>query len=162
MGMICALAALLGFDQFAKSYAEKHFTSGGKEILGGRVKLRKLHNKGIMLGKFSDDPDKVKVGTGIATGLILLQWLILLTKKGSGWHKTVSTLITAGAVSNYTDRLTRGYVVDYFSVMATRIFRSEKKFFKKIESLVFNLGDIFIFLGGIVAVVVAAFSKDKK
>ena len=41
-----------------------------------------------------------------------------------------------GALSNLYDRVFRGYVVDYFSVQ-----------WKGLKKVVFNLGDMFIFLG---------------
>ena len=56
--------------------------------------------------------------------------------KGRILEKLAVTLTLAGGISNLYDRMKRGYVVVYFSF--------EWKFLKK---LVFNLGDMFIFLG---------------
>lgn len=44
--------------------------------------------------------------------------------------------ILGGAVSNLYDRMIRHYVVDYFSIQCG-----------KLKKVVFNLGDIFVFLG---------------
>ena len=51
-------------------------------------------------------------------------------------EKLAVTFALAGGISNLYDRMKRGHVVDYFSI--------EWKWLKR---LVFNLGDIFIFLG---------------
>ena len=45
-------------------------------------------------------------------------------------------IILGGAISNLYDRLVRRYVVDYFSIQCG-----------KLKEVVFNLGDIFVFLG---------------
>ena len=47
--------------------------------------------------------------------------------------------ILGGAISNLYDRLVKGYVVDYFSIE-----------FKRLKKVIFNLGDIFVFLGSLV------------
>ena len=78
----------------------------------------------------------VPVVTASAVGGILL-WL--LQKKGHTVEKLGFSLTLAGALSNIYDRLTRHYVVDYFSIN-----------WGKLKKVIFNLGDMFIFLGGMV------------
>lgn len=46
-------------------------------------------------------------------------------------------LAFSGALSNLTERLARGYVVDYFSIQRGRL-----------KNVVLNLGDVYIFVGG--------------
>lgn len=60
-----------------------------------------------------------------------------------------------GAISNLYDRVVRRYVVDYFSIQCG-----------KLKGVVFNLGDIFVFLGSgilfgeeIIKEIRSAFSK---
>lgn len=57
----------------------------------------------------------------------------------------ISVHLMGGALSNLYDRVVRGYVVDYFTI--------EWKFLKKV---VFNLGDMFVFLGSAVFVLAQA------
>ena len=52
-------------------------------------------------------------------------------------------MILGGAWSNVWDRITRKYVVDYFS------FHTKCR---KLERVVFNLADMFIFLGGFLVI----------
>ncbi len=49
------------------------------------------------------------------------------------------SMVLGGAISNLYDRLVKGYVVDYFSIE-----------FKRLKNVIFNLGDIFVFLGSLV------------
>ena len=58
-------------------------------------------------------------------------------------EKLALTLVFAGGASNLLDRLVRGYVVDYFAIQ-----------WKILKKAVFNLADIFIFLGSAILIVV--------
>ena len=65
--------------------------------------------------------------------------LALFTKKGCVAQKIGLSMVLGGAISNLYDRLVKGYVVDYFSIE-----------FKRLKKVIFNLGDIFVFLGSLV------------
>ena len=60
-------------------------------------------------------------------------------KKGYGAEKLGTSLVLGGGLSNLYDRMKKGYVVDYFSIRLG-----------KLKKIVFNLGDIFIFLGAVI------------
>ena len=62
-----------------------------------------------------------------------------MTKKGCLVQKIGLSMVLGGAISNLYDRLVKGYVVDYFSIE-----------FKRLKKVIFNLGDIFVFLGSLV------------
>ena len=57
-------------------------------------------------------------------------------KRGHLAEKLGTSLVLGGGLSNLYDRMKKGYVVDYFSIRVG-----------KLKKVVFNLGDIFIFLG---------------
>lgn len=144
MFMILALFLLVGADLLLKWYVEKYV--GESEIrnyLNGKLRLRKFHNPGFILGKGKERQDIVKYGSLIMMILVGLEWLFLLPSKGHRLLKTAMTCIFAGAVSNVSDRFTRGYVVDYLSV---------KTKWEKINRLVFNIADVLIAIGSILAV----------
>ena len=61
---------------------------------------------------------------------------MLLVRKGCGIQKVGLSMVLGGALSNLYDRFKRGYVVDYFSFSLPGI-----------KKVVFNLGDLFVFLG---------------
>ncbi len=60
----------------------------------------------------------------------------LMERKDSAVERIGLAVTIGGALSNLYDRIFRGYVVDYFSVQ-----------WKGLKKVVFNLGDMFIFLG---------------
>ena len=103
----------------------------------GLIVLHKSHNAGLPFGLLKRCQETVRmvpVITASAVGGILF-WL--LQRKGHTAEKLGFSLTLAGALSNIYDRLTRHYVVDYFSIN-----------WGKLKKVIFNLGDIFIFLGG--------------
>ncbi|HIX25443.1 MAG TPA: signal peptidase II [Candidatus Lachnoclostridium avicola] len=105
----------------------------------GRIVIHKSHNAGLPFGflkRCQETVRMVPVVTASAVGGILL-WL--LQKKGHTVEKLGFSLTLAGALSNIYDRLTRHYVVDYFSIN-----------WGKLKKVIFNLGDMFIFLGGMI------------
>ena len=59
-------------------------------------------------------------------------------------------LIIAGSLSNIYDRLKRGYVVDYIHI--------DLPFIKEV---IFNLADVYIFVGSITASFAALFTKNR-
>lgn len=65
-------------------------------------------------------------------------------------EKLALTLTLAGGISNVYDRMARGYVVDYFSIR-----------WKGLKKVVLNLGDLFIFTGAVLMVILG-FLKSAK
>ncbi|MCC8023973.1 MAG: signal peptidase II [Clostridium sp.] len=105
----------------------------------GIIKLHKNHNDGFPFGFMKEKPELVK---GIPLMVISAMAGALgafMTGKGKTMEKLGLSIALGGALSNLYDRLARGYVVDYFSIE----WRSLKK-------VVFNLGDMFVFLGSAV------------
>lgn len=144
MIMILALFLLAGLDLFLKWYVE-HYV-GDTEIrnyLDGKLKIRKFHNPGFMLGAGQDRKDIVKFGSLAVMILVGLEWLFLLPSKGKHLLKAVMTCVFAGAISNVTDRFMRGYVVDYISI---------KTKWEKINRLIFNIADVLIAIGSILTI----------
>lgn len=134
-------AAIFGTDMYIKQKIEKEGREGeAKEILDGKLLLRKAHNKGAMLNFMDDHPDMV---AGFSLGLALcvaLGFFYSLGQKGKGMLKLSLAFVTGGALCNVYDRLVRKYVVDYLSLNVR---------WQKLRQVVFNISDIFIFLGSI-------------
>lgn len=131
-------AAVFALDHWLKCYVEKKPDDFQKEVLGGRILLRKSHNKGAMMN-FLDEKQQLVAGfsLGLAASLTFA-WLYLLGCRGLRLLKAGFSFLLGGAYSNVFDRLKRRYVVDYFSFHVP---------WRKLQKIVFNLGDIFIFLG---------------
>lgn len=147
------IGALCGIDLYLKSYIETHYKEGEeKKILGDRISVRKVHNKGMALNKGEEHPKRVRMLSGIVTALLVLYYVFLFRKKGGWMRKKGIALAIAGGVSNTYDRFVRKYVVDYFGFCTK---------WKKFEKITFNLGDMFIFLGSILVVLSEIFSKKR-
>lgn len=138
MFWILMAAAVFVLDYCLKRQVEKKPDDYRKEILGGRILLRKSHNRGAMMN-LMDERQQLVAGFSLGiTVSLAAAWLYLLGRRGFGLMKTGLSLLIGGACSNVFDRLKRRYVVDYFSFQVK---------WKRMQKIVFNLGDICIFLG---------------
>lgn len=135
-----------------KQIEEKEKIGESREILNGKIIIRKFHNKGAMLSFLEKRQKLVKSASLLLTVGLSVFYIILLFKKGYYGFKLGLGFILGGALSNVFDRITKNYVVDYFSIN-TRI--------KKIKRIIFNISDIFIFIGSFLVLVFSLFSKEK-
>lgn len=134
------IAALVFLGDFAvKRHMEDNRIEGAEEeIMGGRVIVRKMSNRGMAGSLFSDRSRQVRTASGLVLGALGIHFIILLFQKGRRGIKFACSLIFGGGLSNFVDRCTKGYVTDYFSFNVR---------WKKLKNLVFNLSDLFILLG---------------
>ena len=142
--------SLLALDLGIKWYVENHFMEADIRRAAGRILLRKSYNSGMAMNLLENKPGFVKWLTAGLGVVLLVYELCLLAKGGRTVEKTGWALVLGGACSNLYDRFRRKYVVDYFS------FRCR---WKKIQNIVFNLGDLFIFTGSILVVFAQIFRK---
>ncbi len=137
-------ASICGLDLWIKRWVESRDEECFPiKILGGRIWVRKSHNRG---GAFNILEGRQKLVRRVSVFLLLASgagYLLLLAHKGLGLLKTGWALFMGGAASNVWDRLRRKYVVDYFSFHVK---------WKKLRSIVFNLGDLFLFLGAFLVI----------
>lgn len=147
-------AILAGTDLWLKSRVEKEFLgSDKKSICGGKVELRKCHNKGMAMSIGEKKPKLVR-GVTIASGIVGSMYVVLYGMKEScPWKKLGAAMVLAGAISNTYDRVKRKYVVDYFG------FKSK---WEKLNRLTFNLADMFLFAGSALMLVAEAVSSMNK
>jgi signal peptidase II len=122
-----------------------------KDILGGRITLRKYYNQGAFLNFMEHKKEMVKTVSCVCLGLLLLLFAIMLPRKGNRLFKLGLSLAVGGAISNTSDRLIHGHVIDYFSINC-----------RKLKNVVFNLADIAIFIGSLLIFVTSLFSAEGK
>lgn len=135
------IAGLAALDLGIKSEIERQEEDTFPRDLpcaGGRIRLHKSHNPGFPFGFLKEHPMVVRelplmVVSGAAGALA-----VYMTRKGSLLQKLGLSLVIGGAVSNLYDRIRRGYVVDYFTIQ-----------WKRLKDVIFNLGDMFVFLGSL-------------
>lgn len=111
---------------------------------GGRILIRKYHNKGAMLNLGQKQPGAVAILSVALTVLTAVAFVCSLGQRGNGLLRTGLALLLGGAFSNTYDRLRRRYVVDYltFNVRWTPLRR-----------VVFNLSDFCIMIGALLVVI---------
>lgn len=105
----------------------------------GWIRLHKNHNSGFPFGFLKERPELVKGIPAMVVSAAAGALGVLMLRKGRNTQKLGLALVIGGALSNLYDRVRRGYVVDYFTIR-----------WKKLERVVFNLGDLFVFLGTLV------------
>lgn len=101
-----------------------------------KILLYRNHNAGFPFGFLEQHGEIVRMfPLAVISGLAGFLAAIL-PQKGRQVQKLGIAIILGGAISNLYDRMIRHYVVDYFSIQCG-----------KLKKVVFNLGDIFVFLG---------------
>lgn len=111
----------------------------------GKIILHKSHNSGFPFGFLKEKQELVKLVPVAAASAVFGALAYLMGKKGHLAEKTAFSLTVGGALSNIIDRYKRGYVVDYFSFNV-----------KGLKKVILNLGDLFVFAGMALALLVEA------
>ena len=127
-------------DTIVKSHIEKRLKESEKiELLNRNLTIIKHHNKGLPMNVFDKHPKRV----ALLSALALAAETFYANDKISGSKSILPSiahgLIIGGAISNTSDRILRGYVVDYLS-------------FKKSRAI-YNISDFAIILGAILAAI---------
>ena len=135
-GIIAALSSLdLGIKWLIEQEKPEEFPKPLPHAKG-KILLYRNHNAGFPFGFLEQHAELVRMlPLAVISGLAGFLAAIL-PQKGKNVQKFGIAVILGGAVSNLYDRMIRHYVVDYFSIQ-----------WKKLKKVVFNLGDIFIFVG---------------
>lgn len=142
--IIASIGCLI--DLKLKENAESEQFQQGKEYLQGFITTSRAYNNGAFLGILKNNPKLLKAINLSAMVLLGIYNIYLLFMPKQTGEKIAVGLLTAGAMSNTYDRQFKGKVTDYFMI-------------KHIPNVVFNLGDIFIFCGGITALIASLFTK---
>lgn len=142
----------IAIDLLSKHFLQKYFLEGGDkvDIINGVFSVTYTENRGVAWGLFAGKTIGIVV-TSIAFVAILVVWDIFNTDRHPLNYLGFS-LILAGAIGNFVDRIFLGYVRDFFS-------------FDFINFPIFNFADICITIGCVLYVIYILFiytRKDKK
>ena len=145
---------LILVDLILKNLAEARLKEGeSREVLGGHLLIRKVYNRGMCLNAMDDRPDLVKkISLGASLSVTLYLIYCLFRQKNRRLKQAGLVLMAAGGWSNTIDRCLRHYVVDYFGFGVK---------WEKLKKVTFNLGDMFLFIGGILVAIGSAGKKNK-
>lgn len=127
-----------------KNYIEAVYDTSRQELIWkDKIRLRKYHNHGAFLNIMEKKKKILHIISIIFTLMISFFFLITLFHKGNHLLKLGLSLLLGGAFSNTYDRLSRNYVIDYFSFCSP---------FPKLNRIVFNLSDFCIIIGSLLVV----------
>lgn len=114
-----------------------------KPVCGGKILLKKFHNKGFALN-VGEKKQKAVAAVSLLLTLLVTAGVLLFGNKWNGLIKTGLSFVLGGAYSNTYDRLFRTYVVDYVSFGVKN---------PKLRRIVFNIADFCIMIGAILVVI---------
>lgn len=141
------VASIFTGDLLLKNYIEKNKKLGKQEkILKDKIIITKYHNQGAFLNLLEKKRELLLLMSGILLGMLSLGMIFVLPQKGKRLLKLGLSFMLGGASSNVYDRVKRGYVVDYYS-------------FSFFDKVVYNISDMFIFIGSIIVTVRLALSE---
>jgi signal peptidase II len=136
-------------DFVLKNYMERRELpqSGEQELLGGRLLLRRHHNRGIALNLGEKRRGIVAALSVVLTVVMAALFVVSLGQRGNHLLRAGLAVLLGGAFSNTYDRLKRRYVVDYISFGVR---------WKKLRNVVFNVSDFCIIIGALLTALGAA------
>lgn len=152
IGFMTLVSAIFFGDLYIKNRVEKYIPARGsenteKELLGGRLLLRRHHNRGMAFNVGEKRQSAVAAVSLALTALLTLVFIISLGHWSNNLLRTGLALLLGGAFSNTYDRLKRKYVVDYFSFGVR---------WKGLRKIVFNISDFCIIIGALMSVLGSA------
>ncbi|MDE6943418.1 MAG: signal peptidase II [Lachnospiraceae bacterium] len=144
LGFSLMAMAIFLLDLWIKNHIEHSRKEGAETaVCGGRLLIRRYHNKGAMLDAGAGRSSLVAaLSVALTLGLTVL-FVLTFSCKGSKMLKAGLALLLGGAYSNTYDRLVRKYVVDYVSFPVKN---------EKIRNVVFNISDFCIMIGALLMV----------
>lgn len=141
--LLLAAGVCLG-DLYIKRYIDSHKEENCREpVAGGHIIITRFHNPGAMLGWMQNKPKLLLGVTFFCLGVLTAGLMGTLRRGRSPLMKAGLALLLGGAASNAYDRIVKHQVTDYFRISIGS---------RRLERIIFNLGDMAIFLGGLLAV----------
>ena len=142
---------LIVFDQWTKSLAVAYLMDKDPFIIIKNVfQLRYLENRGAAFGMMQGQQTFFLITGVIAVVILAYIYFKLPWTKRFVPLRAVALLIASGAVGNMIDRVTLGYVVDFF-------------YFELIDFPIFNVADIYVTCATIVlALLILFYYKDEE
>ena len=139
------ILVLVGLDQWVKVLVSTHFAEGSLHVLiPGVLGLTNLHNNGAAWSMLAGQQGFFAILTIVV--LIVLGYLLWRYRK-QRWLSIALSLMTAGAIGNFIDRMLQGYVVDMFQLLP-------------INFPVFNVADSCLTIGVIILIILVLREDD--
>ena len=142
---LISVVVLVCIDQFTKYLVVGHLKDRPAYVLIRNIfQLEYLENRGAAFGIFQNQRWFFVIMTIVI--LVVVSWFYGRTPVEKRYLplRICMIVLTAGAIGNFIDRLTRGYVVDFF-------------YFSLIDFPIFNVADIYVTVTFIVLVLLIFF-----
>lgn len=147
---VIVAAVLVLIDFVIKTWVSAHIPLGeSQQLIPGVIDLTHIRNTGAAFSMFEGKQWFFYVITVLAFVVVALLWRDSLHKPV---YRLGLTLITAGAIGNFIDRLRFQYVTDMFHLE----FLDQWRF-----NAIFNFADMCITFGVILVLVFILFDRDK-
>ncbi len=141
-------AADLGIKYWIR---ENKDLNSSEPVAGGKIIITKYFNPGAMLGLLKDKAKLLSGITLVVIGILIGFLMAFAGHKGNFVLKLGLSLLLGGAVSNAFERIAYGKVTDYFRISIGC---------PKLEKVIFNIGDMCIFAGSLLAVIGSCLRKN--
>jgi signal peptidase II len=140
-----ALAVLTFVDRFTKHLAVAFLKGNdGISLIDGTLKLYYLENRGAAWGMFEGQQWFFFLLTAVF--IVLAVWFFIKVPKNKYYRmlNIAVTILLAGAIGNFIDRIINKYVVDFI-------------YFELIDFPVFNVADIYVTISVIMLLILSLF-----
>ena len=127
---IIAIVLGVALDQYTKYLATIHLQEQSRVLIDGVFQLQYLENRGAAFGMLQGKQTFFLIVTLVTLCVIAYLYIRLPKSKRFIPLRICLISIVAGAIGNMIDRVSLGYVVDFF-------------YFELIDFPIFNVADIF-------------------
>lgn len=142
---VILISLLTAIDQFTKYIVVSSFELyQSKPVIDGVFNFTYIQNKGMAWGMLQGKVPVFTIFTAIILVFTFRFMYNVVDNKRYRWAKYVLILLISGAIGNLIDRVTLGYVVDFFD-------------FELIDFPVFNVADIYVVVSMISAMILLLF-----
>jgi len=134
--IISAVLILIIIDQIVKFGFSKYLYDTDITLINNILNLTYIENGGVAFGFWSGGKILI-ILVNITIITLIINFIIFRIEQLDIQVLTSLSLILAGGIGNLIDRIFRGYVIDYISVIP------------KMNLPIFNFGDMCVFVGAI-------------
>jgi signal peptidase II len=144
LALVGLIVATIGCDQVSKRVASVHLAdSPGHSFLGDALRLQYAENRGGFLSVGADLPEWARTAIfSVGTAVALLAYVITALMLPLDRIAIVGLcLLFAGGLSNLTDRLLHGRVIDFLNIGVGPL-----------RTGIFNVADVAVMIGAVVLI----------
>ncbi len=145
---ICLCGIMLGLDILSKQLISGNMSVGDTiPLIENIFHLTFIKNYGAAFGMLSGEQGFLVLFTAVIVIAIILY--VIFARPKNHFMLLSFAMITAGGIGNLIDRISLGYVIDFFD-------------FRLINFAIFNVADIFVVCGAILLAAYMVFFDGKR